>query len=343
MKRIGIILGTETSPIEGHGKEFKQYYKKHKKHFDTALQELELDNLEDLSYDIQIFALLKKNAPSNVEVVPLWKLEYTKKDLDSLDLVFGLYEFTYALQDYGFEGVTKYLNLMRTTKAVVCPNYKLQKFVMNKQAYTNYLRKHNFPVLDTMFFNIDLYKKDKREAKKLYDKITKKFDGPVFCKPELGGFAKGTKLFKKITLKSLEQYLTKLIKLEYKKLLIQSYIGEFLKYHEIKTIWVNGKFQYAYGMKVTSEEGGILKQSDIDKELLKELTKKGKEIIKRLTIDFGLPFLLRIDWGCCLPNDNLCRDYFVNEIEVFPAMVSSDAPDHDAFDRLSKELLKKLK
>ena len=143
MKRIGIILGTETSPIEGQGKEFKQYYKKHKKHFDLALKDLELNELEDLSYDIQIYALLKKNAPSNVEVIPLWKLDYTKKDLDSLDLVFGLYEFTYALQDYGFEGVTKYLNLMRTTKAVVCPNYKLQKFVMNKQAYTNYLRKHN--------------------------------------------------------------------------------------------------------------------------------------------------------------------------------------------------------
>ena len=342
MKKIGIILGTETSPIEGLGKEFKKYYKKHKKHFDLALKDLELNSLEDLSYDIQIYALLKKNSPKNVEIIPLWKLDYTKKDLDSLDLVFGLYEFTYALQDYGQEGVTKYLNLMRNTKTIVCPNYKLQKFIMNKKTYTIYLRKHNFPVLDTIFFNLDLYKKDKKEAIKLYDKVTKKFNGSVFCKPELGGFASGTKLFKKITVKSLEQYLTKLIKLGYKKLLIQSYIEEFLKYNEIKTIWINGKFQYAYGMKVTSEVGGILSQSDIDKELLIELNNKGKEIIKRITIDFGLPFLFRIDWGCCLPNDNHCRDYFVNEIEVFPAMVSHDAEDHDAFDRLSKEILKKL-
>ena len=60
MKRIGIMLGTETCPIEGQGTEFKKYYKKHKKCFDMALEELELENLEDLSYDIQIFALLKK-------------------------------------------------------------------------------------------------------------------------------------------------------------------------------------------------------------------------------------------------------------------------------------------
>ena len=31
MKRIGIMLGTETCPIEGQGTEFKKYYKKHKK------------------------------------------------------------------------------------------------------------------------------------------------------------------------------------------------------------------------------------------------------------------------------------------------------------------------
>jgi len=339
MKKIGIILGTETSPIEGTGKEFKGYYKKHKKSFDSALQELELHSLEDLSYDIQIYALLKKNAPKNVEIIPLWKVDYTKQDLDNLDLVFGLYEFTYSLQDYGQEGLQQYLRLMRTTKSKLLPNYKLLSFVMNKQRYMNYFKKRGFPVLDTMFFNIELYKKDKKEAKRLYDKITKKFEGPIFCKPELGGFAAGTKLFKKITLTSLQSYLNKLIKQGYKKLLIQPYIEEFLKYNEIKTIWINGKFQYAYGMKVTSDEG-IIKQSKLDQKLLNELNKNGREIIKTLTKDFGLPFLLRIDWGCCLPNDNICRDYFLNEIEVFPAMVSTDAEDHDAFDRLSKEILK---
>lgn len=340
MKRIGIMLGTETCPIEGQGTEFKKYYKKHKKCFDMALEELELENLEDLSYDIQIFALLKKNAPKNIEIVPIWKLECEKKDLDDLDIIFGLYEFTYSLNDYGFEGVNKYLRLMKNTKTKTYPNYDISTFVMNKQRYMNYFKSKGFPILDTLFFNIESYKKDKKQCKILYDKITKKFKGPIFCKPELGGFAAGTKLFKTINVNSLEKYLNSLIKKGYKKLLIQPYIEEFLKYYEIKTLWINGKFQYAYGMKVKSEEQGVKKQSQLDQDLLNKLLLQSKKVINNLKKDFGLPFLLRIDWGCCLPNDNVCRDYFLNEIEVFPAMVSTDAEDHDSFDRISKEILK---
>ena len=93
-------------------------------------------------------------------------------------------------------------------------------------------------------------------------------------------------------------------------------------------------------MKVKSEEQGVKKQSQLDQALLNKLLLQSKKVISNLKKDFGLPFLLRIDWGCCLPNDNVCRDYFLNEIEVFPAMVSTDAEDHDSFDRISKEILK---
>ena len=126
------------------------------------------------------------------------------------------------------------------------------------------------------------------------------------------------------------------------ELLIQSYIGEFLKYHEIKTIWINGKFQYAYGQKVKAETEDVV-QSKLDQKLLKELKKKGKEVMELLSKDFGTPFLLRIDWGCCLQNDSVCREYFLNEIECCPAMMGTDAEDHDCFERLAKGLIKKLK
>ena len=56
MKKIGIILGTERdlTPLPS-------YYKKYKKAFDTALEDLELTGgIDDLSYDIQIYALAKK-------------------------------------------------------------------------------------------------------------------------------------------------------------------------------------------------------------------------------------------------------------------------------------------
>ena len=337
MKKIGITIGSERVPIS------KKYYLKHKKVFDEVMIELSdvVNDLEDLTYDVQIYALLKKYAPKNIEIVPLWKTEYTKKDLDELDLIFCLYEFTYALRDYGPDGFKKYLRLIKTTTSDVSPSSDFQKFVMSKQTYMNFFKKNGIPIMDTIFYNLSRYSKDKKDGKILLDKINNKIEGPIFCKPELGAFAEGSKLFKKLTLTKLNSYLNQLIKDGYKKLLIQPYIDEFLKFYEIKTIWLNGKFQYAYGQKVTGDTEDVM-QSKLDQKLVKELKKKGKEVINLVSKSFGLPFLLRIDWGCCLQNDNICRDYFLNEIECCPAMMGTDSEDHDCFERLSKGLLKKV-
>ena len=345
MKRIGILIGTETCPPEDEMKELRKYYNKHKKQFNESLQYLELDkNAENLSYDVQIFSWLKKNAPQNVEIVPLWKLNFNKKDLDSFDFIFCLYEFTYSFLDYSHEGVTKYFSLLKNTKTPVQPTHDLQKFVMEKNKYMKYLKNKGFPIVDTIFFNLNSYIKNKGEAKKLHDRVIKKFPGSVFCKPELGGFSAGSKLFKNPTLKQFQAYLDKVVKLGYKKLLIQPFISEFLKYHEIKTIWINGRFQYAYGVKASSDgDDKYVTQQKLDTKLLKDLNKKGEEVIRCLKSDFGMPFLLRIDWGCCLPNDNVCREFFLNEIECCPAMVADDAEDHDPFDRLSREIIKKVR
>jgi hypothetical protein len=341
MKRIGIMIGSETCPPEDEMKDLRKYYRKNKKHFDESLKFLGLEGVESLSYDVQIFSWLWKNAPKNVEIVPLWKLNFTKKDLDSLDFVFALYECTYSFLDYGPSGINKLFSLLKNTKTEVQPTHDLQKFVMEKNRYMKYFKKNGFPILDTIYFNIETYKKNKSSGKKVYEQAIKKFPGPIFCKPELGAFTVGSKLFHKPNYKQFQTYLDKLVKSNYKKLLIQEYIPEFLKYHEIKTIWINGKFQYAYGVKATSDsDDKYVTQSKLDQSLLKKLNKSGQDVIKCLKKDFGLPFLLRIDWGCCLPNDNVCRDFFLNEIECCPAMVADDCEGPDPFDKLSKEIIK---
>ena len=340
MKRIGVIIGTERQPEE----EEIKYYQKHKKQFDKTLEDLQLNGLQDLSYDIQIFSWLQRNCPNNIEIVPLWKTSFTKKDLDNLDVVFSLYEFTYAFIDSGQKGVKQYFNLIdhtTKTKTQVHPTPELQRFIMNKSKYMNYFKKKGFPLLDTIYMNINTYTtKNQKEKMKIFERIVKRFKGPIFCKPELGGFAVGTKLFKKPLFKSFDNYLAKAESNGYNKLLIQPYIEEFLKFHEIKTLWINGKFQYAYGTKVASYEDTYIRQSEIDAKLLKTLKQKGREIIKTLTKDFGLPFILRIDWGCCLINDNICRDYFLNEIECCPAMVFEDDESRDPFNYLAKQIIK---
>jgi len=334
MKKIGIIIGSEQLPLND-----SNYYRKHKKEFDDTIMELNLKNIEDLTYDIQIYSILKKLAPKNITIVPLWKLEFTKKDIEELDLVFCLYEAIYSLRDYGPSGYIRYFNLINTKKTKVVEDIKFQKFVLNKQRYLNFFKKNNIPIMDTIFYNIENYKKNKSDVKNLHQKILKNFEGPIFCKPEMGAFAVGTQYFEKPTEAKLKSYLNKLIKQGFKKLLIQPFVSEFLKFYEIKTIWLNGKFQYAYGQKVTSEVDDLL-QDQIDPKLLRMLINKGKTVIELLQKNFETPLIVRIDWGCCLQNDNICRDYYLNEIEQVPGMLGTDSQKYDWFEKLSKELLK---
>jgi hypothetical protein len=332
MKKIGVVIGTEIEPAD------PKYYKTHKKDFDEVIEELDLDDIEDLSYDIQIYTLIKKCSPKNIQIVPLWKVEYTKTDLDDLDLIYCIYEATFALRDYGTSGLNKYRRLLKNTKTKIFPSYEFQEFVLSKKTYMNYFIKHKIPIMDTIFYNINNYKKNKNNANLLLKKINKQFENiPVYCKPELGAFAQGSKLFNNINLKQLKKYLDSLVKYGYQNLLVQPYISEFLKFNEIKTIWLNGNFQYAYGTKVNAESEDV-QQKDLDQKLLKTLKKKGKEVINILSKDFDLPFIIRIDWGCCLRNDNVCRDYFLNEIECAPTMGANDLQGLDFFARIGKNL-----
>ena len=133
-----------------------------------------------------------------------------------------------------------------------------------------------------------------------------------------------------------------LVKKGFQKILLQPYIEEFLKYHEIKTIWMNGEYQYAYGTKVLGYDDDDIYNDEINKQLLDNLISKGKEVMKLIKNKFGEPFILRIDWGCCLQNDSLCREYFLNEIEFSPAMNHNDSIKGDFFEKIAKNLHKRL-
>ncbi len=325
MKTIGIFIGSERVPIS------KKYYQKYRKIMDQTCDELDVD---EITYDIAIYALTKHYSPKDVNVVPLWKLEYTKQELDECDIVYCIYEFTYAIRDYGMDGYKKYMKDIKRDN--VYPSYELQNFVKSKQRYMNYLKKKGFPIMDTIFYQ--LKNKTMKDCKELEKKIEKRFEGqPIYCKPELGGFAEGSKLFKTVTAKSLHKYIHTLAKGGYQKLLIQPYLEEFTKFWEYKMIFIQGKFSYCYGANVRGDVGEAV-QSELDQPLLRKLKKMGKEIVECISKDFGVPFLLRVDFGCCLQNDSVCRDYFLNEIECCPAMDDKECEKGDNYLKQAKLL-----
>ena len=134
-------------------------------------------------------------------------------------------------------------------------------------------------------------------------------------------------------------------KYKYKKILVQPYITEFIQFWEIKTYWLNGKYIYAYGTRVVSDTDDDIPVSDggtIPDSLVNKYVKVGKKLIADLFKDYGNQIQLRIDFGCCIDNDNVCRDYFVNEIECCPT-ISDDETIKNNFRLLANALLSNLK
>ena len=85
-------------------------------------------------------------------------------------------------------------------------------------------------------------------------------------------------------------------------------------------MWINGKNIYSYNQRWEDGEGIFQDQSKIDPDLLKQCLKVGEQVFKDLKKDHEFLIQCRIDFACCVNNDNHCRDFFINEIEISPTI-----------------------
>ena len=342
MKTVGIIIGTETGWIS------EKYYQKNKKKLNylNTLDDSILYKSDAVPYDYAIlceFKTLEKKY--KVNIIPLHGPTLNLKSANECDFIFCIYEGVFSFIDNGYKGYNNYMNVLTKTKAIVHPSVKVQKFIINKQKYMGWLEKKGFDIIPTKFININSYKNNKNNTLKSINNFVKKGEyKQLIMKPELGAFAGGFKHYKKITDKSMITYFDKLAKKGYKKVLVQPYIPEFLKYYEIKTYWLDGKYLYSYGINVIGEKDDDYPESEggnIPEEYILSCRATGEKIIKELFKVYGKLSETRIDFGCCIDNDNLCRDYFVNEIEILPTIID-DETKKDNFRLLAECVLKKV-
>ena len=342
MKTVGITIGTETGWISD------TYYKKNKKKLEylDTLDSSILYKSDVIPYDYAIlceFKALEKKY--NVNVIPLHGPTLNLKSANECDYIFCIYESVFSFMSGGYKGYTNYLNVLSRTKATVHPSVKVQKFIINKQQYMAWLVKKGFDIIPTKFINTTTYNKDKKKTLQSIHKFAEKGGfKELVMKPELGAFAGGFKHYKRITDKSMISYFDKVSKKGYKKVLVQPYLEEFLKFYEIKTFWLNGKYLYAYGINVLADKDDAYPESDggiLPDEYVNKCRRTGEKIIKELFKEFGSLAEVRIDFGCCIDNDNLCRDYFVNEIEVLPTIID-DETKKDNFRLLADAVLKRV-
>ena len=327
MKTIGVIIGTEDEPVS------KKYYQKNKS-FLQVLKEYDI-SMNNIPYDYAIFAEIKKlEKKYKVNVIPLFGYDLTLEDCNQCDSIFCIYEGVYSFNDGKMEQYKKYMNILKKTSANVYPSQKMQEFIINKHKYMKYLKKKGYDIPPTIYIDVDKY-----NTKTIMNFIDKNEYDIIAIKPELGAFKSGFKVIKNPTLKKIEKSLYSFKKQGYKRLLLQPFLEEFNKYGEIKTYWVNSKNIYSYNQRWEDGEGVFLKQDKINKDLLNHCLKVGKQLYGDIKKDHENLIHCRIDFACCLNNNNHCRDFFINEIEICPTIGEQES-DGKAFKLLSEQVMK---
>lgn len=304
----------------------------------------------------------------------------TKKDIDldkfnQYDIIIGLYDpYYYANDMNNSKSYNKYNQIIQKTSAIFLQPLSLQKFVLNKKLYMDTLHKHNIPIVNSLSFSI----RNKMNIDTMIHKITKQCFNwgchSFITKPQPGGFGIG---FKKWDLqkvqknhKSFSSYIKKIqdqVRIEKPLLLVQRFVPEFERFYEVRTYWLSGKYSHSIGTIIDPHSLGgsgfeevkfaypeneydsdIFETYDdvpevIEQTLVNRLKNIGKQVLQIIPKDStGLPFLLRIDFGCCLDNKKICRDYFVNEIEYVPNIFPEYSTHVDVLKKVGESIIHKV-
>lgn len=330
MKIIGVIIGTEDEPVS------KEYYKKNKKILE-CLEEYDIYP-DYIPYDFAIFAEIKhQGGKEGFNVIPLFGNDLTLKECNECDYIFSIFEGVYSFMAGGYEQYSRYMNIIKKTKAKVYPSPKMQQFIINKHKYLTYFNKKGYKITPTKFVNLMNY-----NIKPIMDFIQKNNYKDIIIKPELGAFKTGFKIIKNANQKKISDYLKKLKKKDYRRILIQQFLPEFNKYGEIKTYWINNKNIYSYKQQWIDGEGTFQPQDKIERDLLNNCLKTGKKLLEDISKDHELLIQARVDFACCMNNDNHCRDFFINEIEICPTIGEQES-NGKAYKILAKELIQRCK
>ena len=366
---IAIIVGINTDAIS------EDRFPKWLEDIDDKTFNLSKEKWDDtygLGSDVAVAHYVKKHYKGNVDI--LTKKDISLQKFNQYDIIFGLFEpyyYTHAMKSP--EAYKKYNSIIKRTSAIFCQPLELQKFVLNKKLYTDTLKKHNIPVMDTISFLI----KDNMNSNTMINKIAKQCNiwgtNTFITKPQPGGFGIG---FKKWDLnkvinndKQFKSYLKKIekqVRIEKPLLLIQDFVPEFERFYEVRTYWLNGKYSHSLGTIIDPQSLGVsgfekvkfaypnseynLKEFNtydelpekIDDKLIGDLKKLGKKVLNVIPKgNYGEPFLLRIDFGCCLNNKNNCRDYFVNELEYVPNLFPEYNTHVDILKKVGDAIIKK--
>ena len=343
MKKIAIVVGIHTDAID------EESYPEWLQDIPNTLQKYSRERwgpgYYGLGSDIGVaYYVWKRSQTTPFQVDILRKQDIHLKKFNEYDYIIGLYEPYYlAIETEDSKEYKRYCSLIQKTSATFLQPLSLQKFVLNKQLYLTIMKQHGIPTMD--FFGIAIRNtiNETNLIKRIQRECDKWNTNTFITKPQPGGFGTGFRKWKLKDLlknpKTLSTYLKQIqsqVKIEKPVLLFQKFVPEFEIQYEVRTYWILGKYSHSLGTMIHPDSLGTsgfekvkyayppneypydyLDSYDeepgfLDASLITKLKKMGKQVIQHLPKDpTGIPFLIRIDFGCCLDNQKVCRDYFL--------------------------------
>ena len=374
MKKIGIIIGVNTDSLSEDS--FPEWLEDiPDKLFNLSKEKYSKDEY-GLASDIGIAYYVQKKLMKSkqYQVDILTPKDISLKKFNEYHKIFAFYEPFYHFINQKIKDKTssqkykEYCSIIQKYKGTYEPHLPLVKYVLNKTKYLKDLHKVGVPVLPTIFYNLKT-----GDSEKLLQQITNKCVGDwntqiFITKPEMVGFSVG---FKKWDIHKVQKnpkpffkYLQSMKSYEYPRLLVQYFVKEFDQFYEIRTYWINGKYSHSIGTIIHQEslgtggwetidfaypENEIVDEYEdwteiLDNSLIKDLKKMSQKIFPILpSKNNEKPLIVRFDFACCLNNKNICRDYFLNEIEYTPNLFPQYSKYVEPMEAVGKEIIRRIK
>lgn len=320
--KIGIIVGKE-------GEEY--IYDDVRDIVPKKLYKKDAYGNKNINTDVAIAYTIKQNYPMvKVDIIEPKEISLQRLKKNDINFILG-YDYICSLNDSpyvekfsGVSGANKLDKIYENPNSKIFPSYSFLSFIWDKKKYLKHLKKHHIPISETIFV------KGECNHVKLIQQIQRYKWSYFIIKPNGGTEKGGVRVFSvKNVLKNpglLREYFEEYNE-DFKEYLVQERIDGFLKYGEIKTYWMDGKFSYAVNIVDKNTDSEVIYDDlitftqIIDKKIISKIEEVGQKVIDCIPkISFNrrrvLPAMVRIDFACCMKNGpKKASNYYVNEIE----------------------------
>lgn len=357
MVNIAFVVGKELDiyPYKVTSRKAPKWFKEGMKNYPEFINDFgsgDPDN-NTVPSDAAMAAYIQYHHPNDkVTLIDGSKIKkVTQELLDEQDVVFVIFDAIEVFhcgsrKTCPFES-RRFERMLARSKAFVYPHPDFHKYIINKPNYYADLRRAGIPIAP--FFKVTPNSVIRAPAQ-LKERIMKKGWQGVIIKPSYSGYSLGIKVIKDISrtnVSTLRNHFKKLREKGFPNAVIQEFVPSFSKNYEIRTYWINERYACSVGtlteavgtgggLPVTGYDTFVSEGGTIPDSVARKIKPVGRKAIKSI-LQYPIKHpMIRIDFGCCLSNDQCVESYFINEVETMAANMLADHTKYPIVENTAK-------